>query len=84
MTKMRVKEGCELMYPDGGPRGIAGYIVDWNRNVERSACEGQEDSMEPCGDFHSADPVDPSRRAEPVAAPKPKAKKKAKKSAAKK
>lgn len=82
MTKMRVKEGCELMYPDGGPRGEAGYIVDWERNVERVACEGQEDSLEPCGDFHSADPVDADRRGQPVDAPKPK--KKAKKKAAKK
>ena len=82
MTKMRVKEGCELKYPDGTVRGIAGYIVNWS-NAEQLACEGQEDSLESCGDFHSADPVDASMLEVEAPAPK-KAKKKAKKKAAKK
>ena len=95
MAKFMVKEGCTLLYPDGSPRGQAGYVVDDTAAHESRALEGQMDKLEPCADYISSDAVDFVRMVavvvgdspvtlEAEAPKKKKAKKKTKKKAAKK
>lgn len=93
--KYEVRRGHSISYPDGGERGLAGYVIDSDKKYERetvakfAACLRRVDRSVP------ASPVDldrlmgaapaaegtPATAAEdtPAPAPKKKAKKKAKK-----
>lgn len=80
MAKYKVRQGCELLYPDGSVRGGRGYVVD--SLVEPETVAAQADSLQRSGRQSVVSPVDASRLV--AAEPKPKPKKKAKKKAAKK
>ena len=79
MTKMRVRSGCTLLYPDGSSRGMSGYVVDIEADGEEAALNGQMTLLKSCADFFSADPLDSSR----MVAPKKKAAKKTSKKSSK-
>ena len=80
MAKYKVRQGCQLLYPDGSVRGERGYVVDGL--VEPETVAAQADSLQRSGRQSVVSPVDASR----LVTEKPKAKKKAtkKKSAKKK
>ena len=64
--KYRVKKTCTLLYPDGSPRGDAGYIVDGDLWTERNTLRDQGDKLERVPDRQTpASPVDLSRMAAP-------------------
>ena len=64
--KYRVKKTCTLLYPDGSPRGEAGYIVDGALWTERATLRDQGDKLERVPDRQTpASPVDSTRMAAP-------------------
>ena len=77
MAKYKVRQGCQLLYPDGSVRGERGYVVDGL--VEPKTVAEQADSLQRSGRQAVASPVDMDKLspAKPKAE-KPKAKKKKK------
>ena len=83
MAKYKVKQGCQLLYPDGSVRGERGYIIDGKAEPETVA--GQASVLQHASGRQAVvSPVDMTRLvAQKTVAEKPK-KKTAKKKTTKK
>ena len=90
--KYEVRRGHSISYPDGGERGIAGYVVDGDKPYERETVAKFINALRGVDRGAPVSPVDldrlmgsaPAAEDTPDPAPKKKAKKKAKKGIIKK
>ena len=85
--KYEVRRGHSISYPDGGERGLEGYVIDGDKPYERETVAKFANALRGVDRSAPVSPVDLSRLAgeppvsedKPAPAPKKKAKKKAKK-----